>query len=91
MLEHIKEERKKVTREIREKTLGFLVGALGLVAGLAWNDAIKSLIDYLFPISKDSIPMRFIYAIIITFVVVVGTVIFTKFLHREEEKAEQKN
>ena len=42
----VKEEGKALKKEVRERTLGFITGGLGLVAGLAWNDAIKALIDY---------------------------------------------
>jgi len=30
----------------REKVWGYIAAALGLVAGLAWNEAIKGLIDH---------------------------------------------
>lgn len=89
MIEKFNEERKKVTNEIREKLLGYLVAALGLVAGLAWNDAIKSTIEYAFPLNKDSLTMKFIYALIITLVIVVATVYLTRILKRKEE--EKKN
>ena len=39
------EEDKRIRDLVRERTMGYIVGALGLVAGLAWNDAIKSLIE----------------------------------------------
>ncbi|PIQ68440.1 MAG: hypothetical protein COV91_04190 [Candidatus Taylorbacteria bacterium CG11_big_fil_rev_8_21_14_0_20_46_11] len=55
----------------RERTVGFITAGLGLVAGLAWNDAIRSLIDYLFPLDKNGLTAKFIYAVAITFVVVI--------------------
>jgi hypothetical protein len=42
-----------------------------LVAGLAWNEAIQELIKFLFPLSRNSILVKFLYAAIITIVVVV--------------------
>lgn len=62
---------KEVKESLRAKTVDYLVAALGLIAGLAWNDAIKTLIDYFFPLSKDTLFAKFIYALFITFVVVI--------------------
>ena len=61
----------ELKKQIRSQTAGYMAGALGLVAGLAWNDAIKSLIDLLFPFAKTGIFAKFIYAIVITGVVVL--------------------
>lgn len=89
MIERLNEERKKVTGEVRERLLGYLVGALGLVAGLAWNDAIRAFIEYAFPLNKDSLTMKFIYAIIITLVIVIATVYLTRFLKKKETEEKQ--
>lgn len=62
----------EVKQQIKEQTSGYMTAALGLVAGLAWNDAIKSLIEALFPFSKPSgVFAKFIYACLITAVVVL--------------------
>ncbi len=63
----------KVHDEVREQTVGYIAGALGLVAGLAWNDAIKGLIEYLIPLPGGGLWAKFIYALIITLVVVLVT------------------
>ena len=67
------EESKKLTSEIKERVWGYLVGALGLVAGIAWNDAVRALIDTLFPVAKDGIAMKFAYAAIVTLVIIIVT------------------
>ncbi|PJE50488.1 MAG: hypothetical protein COV29_03715 [Candidatus Yanofskybacteria bacterium CG10_big_fil_rev_8_21_14_0_10_36_16] len=59
-----------LSKEVKEKTKGYILTALGLVAGLAWNDAIKALIDSIFKIDKNTIIAKFIYATIITVIVV---------------------
>ncbi len=81
----IQEERKKVVRELRERMLGYLIGALGLVAGLAWNDAIRAFIEYLFPLNKDSIHMKFVYALVISLIIVVASFYLTRVVHKEDE------
>ena len=55
---------------MRSKVLAYIGGAFGLVAGLAWNDAIKELIQYAFPLATDTLTAKFIYAGLITIVVV---------------------
>ncbi|PIQ66910.1 MAG: hypothetical protein COV95_01600 [Candidatus Zambryskibacteria bacterium CG11_big_fil_rev_8_21_14_0_20_40_24] len=45
--------------------------AFGLVAGLAWNDAIKEFIEVIFPLSKDTVAVKFLYAVLVTVVVVI--------------------
>ena|SRR3989344_8233421 len=75
---------KEIRREVREKTLGYILTAFGLVAGLAWNEAISELIGYLFNVEKNSIIAKFIYAAVITLLVVVASVYLTRFLKRQE-------
>lgn len=62
-------------------TRTILKGALVLVAALAWNDAAKKTIDYLFPIERDSggksaaIAMV-VYAIFVTLLIIVIITIY---------------
>lgn len=62
---------KEIKNQVRKQTAGYMAGALGLVAGLAWSDAIKALIESLFPFAKSGIFAKFIYAIIVTVIVVI--------------------
>lgn len=72
----------KLKTEIRERTLGYMLAAFGFVAGLAWNDAIQSFIAYLFPLPENTLPAKFLYAIIISFVAVVISVYMARLFHR---------
>lgn len=76
------QEQKRLHAEIRERTLGYILAAFGLVAGLAWNDAIQSLIGYLFPLPENTLPAKFLYAIIISFIVVMISVYISRLLQR---------
>lgn len=67
-----------------------MVGALGVVAGLAWNDAIKALIEFLFPLAKNTIIAQFIYAMIISVIVIIISVIITKAAKRAAFEKEEK-
>ena len=73
MRERLKEEGRTLQKEVRERTIGYLLAAFGLVAGLAWNDAIKTAIEEFFPLKGDTILAKLIYAVLITLIVVVIT------------------
>ena len=74
-----------MTSEVKEKTVGYIVAALGLVAGLAWNDAVKALIEFFFPTQQNTLLARFIYAGIITMIVVIVTVYLVRLSKRNKE------
>lgn len=84
-IQKIKKEGDEVRRELQEKMVGYIAGALGLVAGLAWNEAIKAFIESLFPLAKDTLVAKFLYAVIITLVVGLTTVYLIKFLGKKDE------
>lgn len=72
--------------EVRSRTFGYISGALGLVAGLAWNDAISGMIEALFPVAKDTVLIKFLYAALVTIAVVVLVKYLDKMINREEKK-----
>jgi len=65
-------EIKKAQRAIQDKILTLILAGFGLVAALAWNDAIQTLFSVLFPRSDGAVG-KFVYAIIITVLVVIIT------------------
>jgi len=81
----IKEEQAKLRKEVKEKTIGYILAAMGLVAGLAWNEAIKSVIDQFFPSNGNSILIKFVYAIAVTIFIVIITVYLLKLIEKKEE------
>ncbi len=81
-LESIRANSARLRKEVEAQTIGYIVGALGIVAGLAWNDAVKALIDYIFPAAQNSVKAKFSYAILIT----IGVVIVTMLLVRKQKK-----
>jgi len=84
----IKEEEKKLRMEIKERTISYMLAAFGLVAGLAWNEAIKTFIEHYFPIKGSGVLAKFIYALLITVIVVVVSVYLMRLI--KKEKAEKK-
>lgn len=68
-----KEVSQKVTEKITStssnifsKATGFITAGLGIVVGLAWNDAVQALVKVLFPMDTSSVVAKFSYAIVIT-------------------------
>lgn len=80
---NLQEERARIQREVRNRTMGYILAGVGLVVGIAWNDAIKALIEYLFPLSRNTILAKFLYAAILTLFIVVFTTYFSR---KENEK-----
>ncbi|MBM3206466.1 MAG: hypothetical protein FJZ43_02505 [Candidatus Staskawiczbacteria bacterium] len=84
-LKGLREKQARLRKDVTERTIGYILAAFSFVAGLAWNEAIKSMIDQLFPFSRDSIWIKFIYAIIITLVIVLVTIYLLKIIEKKEE------
>lgn len=75
---------KETEKETRKTIITLILGGLGVVAALAWNDAIQSFFNTLFPKGSGLIG-KFIYAIFITIIVVV----FSSQLKKISEKDEK--
>lgn len=80
------EQVKEMEREVRGKSVGYIGAALGLVAGLAWNDAITTLIDALFPLAKDTVVMKLVYAALVTVLVIVVIKYLDKWANKKDNK-----
>jgi hypothetical protein len=68
----INHEVSKFTKTFRESFATLIVSALGVVAALSWNDAIKTAIDTLLP-SVGNLVYKFYVAITVTAISVVIT------------------
>ncbi len=91
----IKDKGIELEREIREKTLGYILTSFGLVAGLAWNEAIKAFIERFFSDPRNGLQAKFLYAIVMTILVVVISLYLTRLFKVEKkekvvEKKEEK-
>lgn len=70
-IKNVREESRLVKEEIKKQSFGYILTALGLVAGLAWNQAISAFIQEVFPVNSSGLLAKFIYAVIVTILVVV--------------------
>ncbi len=81
----IQKESGELKRQVKEKVVTAIIAALGLVTGLAWNDAIKALIESLFPLGRNTLLAKFVYALIITAVVIILSVYLVRIFKKKEE------
>jgi hypothetical protein len=63
----------RLSTEILDRIIQLMTAAFGLVAALAWNSAIQELFTAIFG-EAGSLAAKFLYAVIITIVVVIVTV-----------------
>ncbi len=68
-----KQTQQSLHREARMQTVGYILTALGLVVGLAWNEAIMAFIDKVLPLGKDGLGAKFLYAVVITIIVIIAS------------------
>jgi ABC-type Na+ efflux pump permease subunit len=80
-------EARAAKNQVKDKIVSLIAAAFGLVAALAWNDAVKSLIDYLFPVSNGGLIAKFIYALGVTILAVLLVYYLERIFAKKEEKA----
>ncbi len=68
---------------VLEKIASLMTAAFGLVAALAWNDAIKTLFSEVFGKTDTLVPM-FIYAVIVTLVAVFAMIWIGRIAEKKE-------
>ena len=66
-----------VAKTVMKTIITLVTTAFGLVAGLAWNDAIQKLIESVMG-AGDALSGLFIYAIVVTIIAVVVTIILAR-------------
>lgn len=77
----------KLKRKVTTQIVTLLTGALGLIAALAWNEAVKALFVKIFG-EANGLAAKFAYAIIVTVVVVWITMRLAK-LQAQDDEAEK--
>lgn len=85
---------KKFRQELLKQMVTLSTAGFGLVAALAWNEAIQAFVtEYVdkYVSIGSGIISRFIYAIIITIFAVFITYQLTKLSENDDEKTEPKN
>ena len=81
----IKQVGEEVKKEVSDKVSGYILAGFGFVVGLAWNDAIRTLIEYFFPMSKDTIFAKFLYAGLVTLIFVLFSLYIIRLFKPKQE------
>jgi uncharacterized membrane protein required for colicin V production len=78
-----------IYHEFREKMTSLMIGGFSFVAALAWNEAVKTLLEQFFPEDRNTIIGKFLYAILITILVVILSKYFLAEGKREEKNKKE--
>ncbi len=79
-----------MTAEVLDKFSTLITTALGLVAALAWNTAIQNLFNILFGEAGGALAGQFLYAILITLVVIFATIYVGRAAERAKKAEEER-
>jgi uncharacterized membrane protein len=82
------DNKKSLKLEILEQIASLVTAGFGLVAALAWNEVIKEFFATFFP-APNLLLGKFIYAVIITILVVVITVKLGNLIGKLKEKIDE--
>lgn len=86
-------EQLKLTIEIVKQMLTLATAGFGLVAALAWNSLIQTLVDDYIKVwlpEGGKLTSQIIYALVVTILAVIVTYQLSKFLRKLEAKDEKK-
>ena len=80
-----------MTAEVLDKFAELITVALGLVAALAWNTAIQNLVNKIFGEAGAALVGQFVYAIMITLVVIFATISVSRAAERAKKLEEERS
>jgi hypothetical protein len=82
----MKEEATEMKGQVMETIATLMTTAFGLIAALAWNEAIKAIITQMVGKGNDLMGLL-IYAIIITIIAVVATILIARVISKPAVQA----
>lgn len=81
------QKRKEILGEVRsavvERTVTLLLAGFGFVAALAWNEAVQALVREFFPLSRTGTAAKFVYAAVVTVILVILSLRLAKLTKKE--------
>lgn len=79
-----------MSKEVLDTIIQLMTTAFGLVAALAWNEAIQALFAAFLPQGGD-LAAKFLYAIVMAAIVVFATIRLGRLAKRLGDEAEEKS
>ena len=79
------EKPKTLKEEVLDKIAALVTAAFGLVAALAWNDAIKTIFKEIFG-DQSAVGPMLLYAIVVTIIAVILTIIVARAVANAKNK-----
>ena len=76
-----------MSKEVMDNIVQLLTAAFGLVAALAWNEAVQALFDAVLPNAGD-LAAKFLYAVVVTVAVVIITIRLGRISERMKREGE---
>ena len=80
-----------MSAEILDKFSNLITTALGLVAALAWNEAIQQLFKQIFGAAGGELAAKFFYAVLVTLVVIFATMAVSRAAERAKKLEEERD
>jgi len=80
-----------LTGEILDKFSQLITTALGLVAALAWNDAIQTLFQQFLGSAGGALAAKIFYAVLVTIIVIFATIAVSRAAERAKKAEEEKD
>ena len=80
-----------MTAEILDKFSDLITTALGLVAALAWNEAIQQLFNQFLGEAGGALAAKFFYAFLVTLVVIFATIAVSRAAERAKKLEEERD
>lgn len=68
---------RSLTGEVTAQLLQLATSALGLVAALAWNDAVQAVFKEYFP-AAGGVVAKFVYAVVVSLLIILVTINLTR-------------
>ena len=78
--ERAKIKARRTAKQFKNALVKALIAALLFPAGLPWRDAINTTIKSYYPLRKDAVSLKFIYATFLT----IGTVFLSIFVFKKD-------
>jgi len=75
--------------QFMQTTAALMTAAFGMVAALAWNDAIQTMIKEFIASDSSGVWAKVVYALIVTIIAVIATVIIARSISRLKKASEE--